>query len=54
VWGFGNFVAGALLLRFFWPQGGAAVAGWTAAGLGALVLAVQSSRHFGTVRAGKL
>lgn len=53
VWGFGNFVAGAILLYFFWPRG-AAVAGWFAIALGVLALAVQSSLHFGAVRAGKL
>jgi hypothetical protein len=54
LWGFGNLVAGAILLHFFWPQNGAAAAGWIAFGLGALVLAVQTSRHFGEVRSGKL
>jgi hypothetical protein len=54
VWGFGNFVAGAILLHSFWPRGGAAAAGWIAVGLGALVLAVLMARHFGAVRAGKL
>jgi hypothetical protein len=29
------------------------VVGWVAVGLGALLLAVQSSTHFGKVRAGK-
>jgi hypothetical protein len=53
VWGFGNLVAGALLLHSFWPRGDAAWAGWVAVGLGALLLAVQSSTHFGKVRAGK-
>jgi len=53
VWGFGNFVAGALLLHFFWPQGDAAWSGWIAVGAGALFLAVQMAIHFGKVRAGK-
>jgi hypothetical protein len=42
---------GAVLLHFFWPQG---AAGWVSVGLGALLLSVQLSLHFGKVRAGKL
>jgi hypothetical protein len=53
LWGFGNFVSGALLLHFFWPQGDAAWAGWIAIGAGALFLGVQMAIHFGKVRAGK-
>jgi hypothetical protein len=53
LWGFGNLVAGALLLHFFWPQGDAAWSGWIAVGAGALFLAVQMAIHFGKVRAGK-
>jgi hypothetical protein len=53
VWGFGNLVAGVLLLHFFWPQGDAAVFGWVAVGAGALFLAVQMATHFGKVQAGK-
>ncbi len=54
LWGFGNFVAGALLLHFFWPQGSEAWAGWIAVWAGVLVIAVQLSMHFGKVRAGRL
>ena len=32
LWGFGNLLAGALLLHFFGPQGGGAVGGWIAVG----------------------
>ena len=53
LWGFANLVAGALLLHFFWPQGDAAVAGWIAVSLGALLMGIQLSIHFGKVRAGK-
>jgi hypothetical protein len=51
LWGFANLVMGAVLLHFFWPQG---AAGWVSVGLGALLLSVQLSLHFGKVRAGKL
>jgi len=54
LWGFGNLVAGMLLLHFFWPRGDAAGAGWTAVGSGALLMSIQLSTHFGKVRAGKL
>jgi hypothetical protein len=54
VWGFGNLVAGALLLHFFWPWGDAAVWGWVAVGAGALLLAMQMAMHFGKVRASRL
>jgi len=50
LWGFGNLVAGFLLLHYFWPWD---AAGWVAFGAGALVLAVQLALHFGKVRAGK-
>jgi hypothetical protein len=53
LWGFGNLVAGALLLHFFWPRGDAPWAGWMAVGAGALLLAVQMAMHFGKVRAGR-
>ena len=52
-WGFGNLVAGAVLLHFFWPQGHAAVAEWIVVGLGVLLMSVQLSAHFGKVRAGR-
>jgi hypothetical protein len=54
LWGFANLLAGALLLHFFWPVGCAAWAGRGAVGLGVLLMAVQSSVHFGKVRSGKL
>ena len=50
LWGFGNLVAGALLLHFFWPAG---AVGWVVVGAGALVMSVQLSMHFGKVRARK-
>jgi hypothetical protein len=50
LWGFGNLVAGALLLHFFWPWG---AAGWVVVSAGALVMSIQLSVHFGKVRAGK-
>jgi len=53
LWGFGNLVAGGLLLHFFWPMGDAAWVGWCVVGVGALVLTVQLSVHFGRVRAGR-
>jgi hypothetical protein len=54
LWGFGNFVAGVLLLHFFRPQCPRACAGWILVGLGALVMSIQLSLHFGKVRAGRL
>jgi hypothetical protein len=53
IWGFANFVAGFLLLWFFPPQGFEALAGWLAVGLGVLLTAMWSSRHFGAVRAAR-
>jgi hypothetical protein len=53
LWGFGNLLAGVLLLHFFWPQGDAAVYGWMGVGTGILLIAVQLSIHMGKVRAGK-
>ncbi len=50
LWGFGNLVAGALLLVYFYPVGATAWIGWVAFGAGALALAVQLSLHFGKVR----
>jgi hypothetical protein len=47
LWGFGNLLAGALLLHRFWPR---AVGGWTAFGTGALLLSIQLAVHFGRVR----
>jgi hypothetical protein len=54
LWGFGNLLAGALLLHFFWPWSGTAWVGWIAVGFGALVMAGQLSNHFGKVRAKQL
>jgi hypothetical protein len=54
LWGFANLVAGLLLLHYFLPQGDAAYLGWVVVALGALLLAVQLSLHFGKVRSGKL
>jgi hypothetical protein len=51
LWGFANLVVGVVLLHFFWPQ---RAAGWVLVGLGALLLSVQLSLHFGKVRGGKL
>jgi hypothetical protein len=50
VWGFGNFVGGALLLGYFRPAGPHACVGWTLGWAGALAMAVQLSLHFGAVR----
>jgi hypothetical protein len=50
VWGFGNMAAGAVLLRFFWPAGDAAWAGWCVVGAGVLLLGVMMAGHFGRVR----
>jgi len=50
LWGFGNLVAGFVLLHYFWPWG---AAGWVVLGAGALVMSVQLALHFGKVRAGK-
>lgn len=54
VWGFGNLVAGVLLLHFFWPQGEFAVGGCVSVGAGALLLSILMAIHFGKVRAGKV
>jgi hypothetical protein len=54
LWGFFNLVAGALLLHFYWPVGDGAWVGWIVFGVGALLLSVQMSVHFGKVRAKKV
>jgi len=54
LWGFGNLLAGALLLHFFWPRGDAAWVGWIAVGAGALLMSIQLSTWFGKVRAKKV
>jgi hypothetical protein len=51
LWGFGNLVAGVLLLHYFWPS---SCLGWVVFGAGALAMAVQLSLHFGKVRARRL
>jgi len=53
LWGFGNIVAGALLLCYFWPVGVHSCVGWTLVWVGALAISVQLASHFGKVRAGK-
>jgi hypothetical protein len=50
LWGFGNLLAGILLLHFFWPG---VMTGWIALGFGALLISVQLSSHFGKVRAAR-
>jgi len=50
VWGFGNLVAGFLLLDYFWPVN---AAGWVLLGVGALAISIQLALHFGKVRGGK-
>ena len=50
LWGFGNLVAGAVLLHFFWPR---SAGGWVAAGAGALAISIQLALHFGKVRGEK-
>ena len=50
VWGFGNFVAGFLLLHYFWPSD---AAGWVLTGVGALAISVMLALHFGKVRTGE-
>jgi hypothetical protein len=54
LWGFANLLAGALLLHFFRPRGCAAVLGWGAVGVGALLMSIQLSMVFGKVRSGRL
>ena len=54
LWGFGNLMAGALLLHFFWLWGDAVAAGWIAVGLGALLMSIQAAKHFGKVRLKKV
>jgi hypothetical protein len=50
LWGFGNLVAGLVLLHCFWPVG---ALGWVVEGAGALGISVQLALHFGKVRAGR-
>ena len=54
LWGFGNLVAGALLLHFFRPVGDGAAKGWAAVALGAFLLSILMASHFGKVRAKKV
>ncbi len=48
IWGFANFVGGALLFAHFPPQG---YLGWGIVGAGSFLMAVQLGAHFGKVRA---
>lgn len=50
LWGFANWVAGALLLHYFQPK---TALGWVVFGIGALALSVQMAMYFGKVRAGR-
>jgi hypothetical protein len=50
LWGFFNFAVGFALLWSFWPKGAGVVAEWMLVGLGVLVAALFSARHFGSVR----
>ncbi|HEV2619285.1 MAG TPA: hypothetical protein VGU23_05035 [Acidobacteriaceae bacterium] len=54
LWGFFNFVAGLLLLHFFWPVGELPWLGWTVAGVGALSISILLAIHFAKVRRGKV
>jgi len=54
LWGFGNLVAGVLLLHYFWPVGCATALRWGAVGLGVLLMSIFNATHFGEVRSGKL
>jgi hypothetical protein len=54
LWGFGNLLAGALLLHFFRPRGCSVALGWGAVGLGVLLMSIFNATHFGEVRSGKL
>jgi hypothetical protein len=47
LWGFGNLVAGLVLLHYFWPRD---AAGWVVVGAGALAMSIQLALHFGKVR----
>ena len=49
-WGYANMAIGATLLYYFWPRGDGAILGWILFGLGALVMAVMLSTHFGKIR----
>ena len=50
LWGFGNLLAGALLLHYFWPVN---AVGWSVFTVAALAISVQLSLHFGKVRSGR-
>src|ERR1700733_6221283 len=50
LWGFANGAVGCALLRACEPQGAGAIFGWIAVGLGALLIGVLLSRHFGRLR----
>ena len=53
-WGFANFMAGGLLLHFFWPMGPGGAIGWSVVALGGFLLAMQMASHFGKVRTKKV
>lgn len=53
LWGFGNLVAGLVLLHFFWPSGDTPWVGWAVMGAGALAISIQLALHFGKVRGGR-
>jgi hypothetical protein len=50
LWGYANLTIGATLLWFFTPAGNSSIFGWLLIGLGALLMAVMLSIHFGKVR----
>ena len=50
LWGYANLAIGATLLWFFRPAGNSAIFGCLLIGLGALLMAVMLSIHFGKVR----
>jgi hypothetical protein len=50
IWGWFNFIIGGVLLRLFFPPLPPPPAITLAAMLGALVMAIFLSRHFGRVR----
>jgi hypothetical protein len=50
LWGYVNLAIGATLLWFFRPRGDSALLGWILFGLGALLMAIMLSIHFGKVR----
>ena len=51
LWGFANFVGGALLLVRFQPASCHDYLGWALVAAGALLISLQLASHFGKVRA---